>query len=268
MFFVFYLISCKKSFEPFQEPFDQNIIGDWISSYEKAQFPFPAISGIQIQNNGDAYPLSIEIETGKLNKSSNSPSYKYYSANNGVLIYESLQSGFALSSKYKRYYKIVNDTLFLSSNYEESYSINEPKYSSFLIKSKVGTQITQPITTIFEAILDSTKIYNVKINPYPSAYSFFEGNIFNIIAEIYSCGTLVFEISNFSGIGTYDLTSSYAFYSQGCGDAIAFIDTNIDTSSVFTLEIESFDSSKVIGNFDLKLERLYFQDGNFNIPVY
>lgn len=268
MIIIFYFTSCKKSFEPFQEPFDQNIVGDWISSYEKTPIPFPAISGVQIQNSGDAYSLSIEIESGKLIKSSNKATSKYYSANNGFLVYESLQSGFTLSKKYKRYYKIKDDTLFLSVDYEESYSISKPKYTSYRIKSKVGTQITQPITTIFKAILDSADVYNLPINHYPSAFSYFDSNKFFIIAEINNCGRLHFEISNFSGIGNYNLTSSYAFYSQGCGDAIGFIDTDIDTSSVFTVEITSFDSSRVIGNFDLKLERLHFQDGNFNIPIY
>jgi hypothetical protein len=268
MIIIFYFTSCKKSFEPFQEPFDQHIVGDWISSYEKDPFPFPAITGIQIQDNGDAYPLSIEIETGKLKKSSNNPSYKYYSANNGVFVYESLQSGLALSSKYKRYYKIKDDTLFLSVNYEESYSISEPKYSSFRIRSEVGTQISPPVSATFETMLDSTNLFNININPYPSAYSYFNGNILNIIAELNYCAILNFEITNFAGIGTYDLASSYASYSQGCGCAIQFTDTYIDSSSIFTIEITSFDSTRIIGSFDLNFEQLHFQDGNFNIPVY
>ena len=109
----------------------------------------------------------------------------------------------------------------MSLNFEVSDIINEPEYSSFLIKSKVGRQITQPVSSNFEAMLDSSKIYNISINPYPSAYSYFEGNNFNIVAEVNNCGNLYFEISNFGGTGIYDLTSSFAQYFQGCSDAIA-----------------------------------------------
>lgn len=264
---VLAFFSCKKSFEPIYESFDQNLVGEWVSSYETPPFPFPAISGIQISDSGEVFPLSIETETGCLTRSSNRALGKYFFISNGILIYENYKNGLISSAKYKQYYKIENDTLFLSVNYGVNSTINKPDYSHFLIKSKIGKQVTQPISTTFEATLDSVFIHNIPINPYPSAYSYFDEKNFNIIARINNCGSLHFKLSEFTGIGTYDLNSAFASYSQGCGCAIGYIDTKID-SSQFSIEITVYDSTRIVGNFDLKFEQMHFKNGKFSIPVY
>ena len=264
-----FLFSCKKSLEPLPESFDQNLVGVWYSTYEMHPFPFPAIYGIRIAEDGYAYPLSVKAETGELVETSDSPSRQYRFASGGILIYRNLGSGFAVNDRtYKKYYRIRNDTLFLSIDYEVSSAVSKPEYSDFMIRSHIGAQITRPISTSFEATLDSVHISNIPVNPYPSAYAYFNSGDLNIIAKITNYGSLHFKLANFTGIGNYDLESSHASYSQISGDIMYSIDTETD-SSLFTVEITSFDSSRVRGNFDLEFKhQMHFKNGTFSIPVF
>lgn len=188
---------------------DPAIVGDWyhISTHSAKGYPSQSFHGIRIIEDGSIEPLTVETATGKLVLSNAPPPGKFKSAYNGNFILEVYNMGFyQFGGTYNSTFEVTGSNLYFK------YSNKIPILASSYLKSEIGNVITQPIQSDFKMMIGDTVIYNSPTGAIPSAYASYLILANNQIQlDIYAQSGphhLRISLSDFSGIGTYELSTA------------------------------------------------------------
>ena len=258
------LVSCNL-LDSNNHEIDSKLIGEWVYKeiHNQAYGPKEFISGIQIRENGQVYLLGIETSTGKLKLDSDSIGI-FLSASDNSLVYENHQIGMLLSSESKGNYIIRGDSLFL---FNEFGYLFDGKYK----RAKLNTIITSPVKSQFSININGEEYLNEIISRSPSAYAYLLNNKLYIISrgnnKKNKYNGFHIEISNYTGFGEYDISSTEIFYEVGGEDVIIVTSTEFDSSQIY-LKIETIDDTQISGKLDFKIAEVLFSNGIFDVPVY
>lgn len=274
--FTLIFVGCEKNKTPLSvtSDFDTRLVGEWmLTDSLSTNYPTPSITfyGIQITQDKNISELGIETRTGKVDTLNFSRYLELIKANDGViLVLVPMPPGAGIDTMH---YGVKEKELFVSDRYgERTYE-----------RTKLGSQLTDPLSFEFTLMIDSTNFNGLEVYPYPACFaSRISSTDLLVTALLFKWGPLEIrieiEISDFIGVGTYQIPFGKGKLIDNEGDYILTYladSTNIGTISITNYsEIENICAG--IFSFDAVLldynggvvSRKKLREGRFSLPIY
>jgi hypothetical protein len=271
--FALIIAGCEKDHNPISvtSDFDTRLIGEWFYMDSLSiHYPAPPIAfyGIQITSDRTIKELAVQIKTGKIDTVNNSRFLELIKANDSRLIVWAITP--PGSSIDTMHYVVKEKELIVSNEY----------YKKTYKRTKLGSQITDPIDSDFGTMIDSTYYEGIEVYSYPPSFASKTSDTDLLISARIPDFHINIEINNFYGIGTYQIPFAKGKLILDGGDV--FIIYLSDSTNTGTVSITDYDETENIcsGTFSFDaiisyytnngwvLQRKKLRQGSFSLPIY
>ena len=269
--FAFIIVGCEKDHNPISDTsdFDTRLIGEWFYADSLSiDYPAPPIAfyGMQITSDKIIKQLGIEIKTGKVVTLDKLRYDEIIKAKDGILVV----LAFSVGAIDTMYYNFGKEEILISTEY----------YKKTYKRTKLGSQINDPIDFNFRTMIDSTNYEGVDVHSYPPSFTSRISPNDLLINAIIPNFRVEIEISNFHGVGTYQIPFAKGKLIYDGGD---FLTTYLsDSTNTATVSITDYNETENIcsGTFTFDaiisyytnngwvLDRKKLRQGSFSLPIY
>lgn len=269
VFILLFFSGCQLFNSTEVENIDPNLFNDWygidtVSSSGVSPSNY-RVRGWRISTEGEMTKLGVVDSTGTLALISSSYQPIILQAKNGKMKIKYWAHPVLTETEVE--YRITSDQLFIE---DES-----GPFTGAFNKTEIGNKILAPMPSSLQVKINDTETKNIKVaDRIPTAYIKKTSESGLILLASLGEKSILINIDNYEGSGTYNIANGQAEYQINGTDWIQVFSTHLDSSGTISLDCDS-NISRCSGEFEFSTNdpennidtEPILEDGSFDVPL-